>query len=161
MESDNIRYLYGLDLSMANTGIAIFDIDTYEPIVITSIATKDKDEHGDRLHTQREYMKDLISKYPPYEVAIEKGFTMHNTSTQVIYRVHGVAQELFHEYPQTYYAPTTVKKLITGNGKANKDIVQKYILKEYPYIEFENTDESDAVAIGLSHLIKKHKLKWN
>lgn len=161
MGSDCIsKYLYGLDLSMANTGIAIFDIDTYKPILITSISTNSKEEYGDRLHTQRGYMKDLIKKYPPYEVAIEKGFTMHNTSTQVIYRVHGVTQELFHEYKQFYYAPTTVKKAITGNGKSNKELVQETILKKYPNIKFDNEDQSDAVGVACCHLIKKHKMKW-
>lgn len=146
---------------MSNTGIAIFDTDTYEPIFITSIATNSKEEYGDRLHTQRNFMEELIHKFPPYEVAIEKGFTMHNTSTQVIYRIHGVTQELFHEYPQFYYAPTTVKKIITGNGKANKELVQTYILKKYPDIEFKNEDQSDATGVAITHLIKKHKMKWD
>lgn len=30
-------YLWAFDLSMDNTGIAIFDLNTYEPIYITSI----------------------------------------------------------------------------------------------------------------------------
>lgn len=145
---------------MANTGIAIFNIDTYKPVLITSISTNNKEEYGDRLHKQREGMRDLINKYPPYEVAIEKGFTMHNTSTQVIYRVHGCANELFHEYEQFYYAPTTVKKDVTGSGKATKEIVMKEINKRYPDIEFSNTDQSDAFAVGVSHLIKKYKLEW-
>lgn len=159
-DGDITKYLYGLDLSMSNTGIAIFNIDTCEPIHITSIKTNDKKEYGDRLHVQREYMENLIDKYPPYEIAIEQGFTMHNKSTQVIYRVHGIAQELFHEYPQFYYAPTTVKKLISGNGRASKEVVQDSILKRYPDIKFDNEDQSDAVGVACSHLITKHKLKW-
>lgn len=145
---------------MSETGIAIFNIDTFEPIHITSIKTNSKEEYGDRLHTQREYMKGLIDRYPPYEISIEKGFTAHNVSTQVIYRIHGVTQELFHEHPQFYYAPTTVKKLISGNGRSNKEVLQTSILKKYPNVEFKNTDESDAFAVGLTHLIKKHKLQW-
>lgn len=155
------KYLYGLDLSMSNTGIAIFDIDTYEPILITSVATKDKEEYGERLHTQREYMKELIEKYSPYEIAIERGFTRFNTSTQVVYRVHGVTNELFHDYPQFYYAPNQVKKIVAGNGQAKKEVVQKAILKKYPNLEFANDDESDAFSIGICHLIKKHKMKQN
>ena len=156
-----IRYLYGLDLSMTNTGIAIFDIDTYQPVLITSVSTNDKDEYGNRLYTQREYMKKLIKEYPPNEIAIEKGFTKFNTATQVVYRVHGVTQEVFHEYSQWYYAPTTIKKVITGNGKSNKDVVQASILKKYPNLDFANNDESDATGIALTHLIKKHKMKWS
>ena len=106
-------------------------------------------------------MKGLIAKHPPHEVAIEQGFTMHNKSTQIIYRVHGVCNELFHEYLQFYYAPTTVKKLISGNGRSSKEVLQASILKKYPNVEFKNTDESDAFAVGLTYLIKKHKLQWS
>ena len=146
---------------MSNTGIAIFNSKTYKPTLITSVETNDKEEHGNRLHTQREYMKELIKKYPPCEVAIERSFTRFNQATQVLYRCHGIANELFHQYPQFYYAPATIKKTITGNGQAKKEIVQKSILKKYPDLHFANDDESDATAIILTHLIKKHKMKWN
>lgn len=145
---------------MSNSGIAIFDIDTYKPILITSIKTNNKDEYGNRLHTQREYFKELIKKYPPYEVAIERGFTLHNTSTQVIYRVHGVVNELFHEYKQFYYAPNQVKKIVGRHGQAKKEQVKNNILEIYPELKFNNSDESDAAAVALCHLIKKHNMKW-
>ncbi len=146
---------------MSNTGIAIFNIDTCEPILITSVKTNDKDEHGERLHTQREYMKALIEKYPPHEIAIEQGFTRFNTATQVVYRVHGITNELFYEYPQFYYAPNQVKKIVGKHGQAKKEVVQANILEKYPDLEFANDDESDAFAVGICHLIKKHKMKWN
>lgn len=158
--SKDIKYLWGLDLSMSNSGIVIFNIDTFEPVHITSIKTNDKQEHGERLHTQREFVKELINKYPPYEVAIEKGFTRFNNATQTIYRVVGVFNEILHKYNQYYYAATTIKKLVGGNGKASKELVQKSILKKYPNIEFDNEDQSDAFGVCISHLIKKYKMKW-
>jgi Holliday junction resolvasome RuvABC endonuclease subunit len=156
-----IKFLYGLDLSMSNTGIAIFDINTCKPALITSVKTNSKNTHGKRLHGQREYMKELIKKYPPHEVAIERGFSHMNTTTQVIYRVHGIANELFYEYPQFYYPPATVKKIVGKHGQAKKEVVQANILKKYPDLKFANNDESDATAVALTHLIKKHKMKWN
>lgn len=30
----NKKYIYGLDLSMSNSGIAIFNLDTYKPVTI-------------------------------------------------------------------------------------------------------------------------------
>lgn len=145
---------------MSNSGIVIFNTDTYEPVLIASVKTNDKQGHGERLHTQREYIKKLIKKYPPCEVAIEKGFTRFNSATQVIYRVVGIFNEILHEYEQYYYAPTTVKKNITGNGKSSKELLMEKILEKYPDINFKNTDESDAFAVGISHLIKHHKMKW-
>ncbi len=156
----NKKYIYGLDLSMANSGISIFNLNTYKPVLITSVSTNAKDEHGKRLHTQREYMKELIEKHPPYEIAIERSFTRFNNATQILYRCHGVVNELFYNYPQFYYAPNAIKKIITGNGQSNKSIVAKKILEKYPYLKFANNDESDATAIAICHLIKKHKMKW-
>lgn len=146
---------------MSNTGIAIFNIETFKPIYIDSVKTNAKQEHGDRLHTIREFMKDLIKQYPPYEVAIERGFSHMNTTTQVIYRVHGVCNELFHEYPQFYYPPATVKLEVAKHGQAKKEVVQKAILKNYPDINFDDEDQSDAAAVAICHLIKVHKMNWS
>lgn len=145
---------------MSNSGISIFNIDTFESVHITSIETNPKQEHGKRLHTQREFIRELIDEYPPYEVAIEKGFTRFNNATQVIFRVVGIFNEVLHKYPQFYYAPTTVKKIITGNGQAKKELLIDAILKRYPDIKFANTDESDSFGVGITHLVKVHKMKW-
>jgi crossover junction endodeoxyribonuclease RuvC len=152
------KYIYGIDVSMSNTGISIFNLDTSQPVLVTSIATNSKYTYGVRLHTIRNYIKDLIKQYKPYEVAIEQGFSKFNTSTQVSYRVHGVIQELLKDYPQFYYPPKTIKSIITGNGNANKKLVQDCILKKYPNINFSNFDESDAMGVAICHLIKHHKL---
>ena len=145
---------------MTCTGVSIFDLDTLQPTFVGSVSTKAKETHGERLNDIREYLKGLVDRYPPYEVAIEQAFTRFNKATQVIYRVHGITNELFHEYEQFYYAPTTVKKLITKNGQSKKDVVQQFILKKYPDIEFKNEDESDSVGVLISHLITKYKMKW-
>lgn len=145
---------------MSCTGVAIFNLDKQKPVLISHVKTNDKETYGKRLHTIREFLKDLMGKYPPYEVAIERGYTFHNNATQVLYRCHGVCNQLFHEYDQFYYPPATIKKLITGNGRASKSLVQDKILEKYPNLEFMNEDESDAVGIAVSHMIKKYKMKW-
>ncbi len=151
------KYIYGIDPSMSCTGIAIFNLNKKEPVLITSIKTNSKDTYGIRLHTIRNYIKELINEYKPCEVALERGFSRFHTATQVSYRVHGVIQELLKQYPQYYYPPTTIKMLITGKGNASKETVQNYILKTYPSINFNNNDESDACGVAICHLIKKHK----
>lgn len=156
----NKRYIYGLDLSMVTSGIAIVDFDTLEPVLATSVSTDPKEDHGDRLHEQRNFMKGLIKKYPPERVYLEKGFTQFNTATQVIYRVVGVYNELLKDYPQEYYAPTTVKKTIGGNGRCSKEELQEALLERYPNTEFENTDASDALGVCYTGLIKSKRMKW-
>ena len=154
-----IIYLYAFDLGMSSPGMTIFDLKTHEPIMITSIKTNDKETHGQRLFAIKMHFAKSIKKYPPSEIAIERGFSQHNTSTQVTFRVHGVVNEMFKSIPQFYYPPTTVKKsILTGN--ATKEAIRKEIEKKYPDIKFKNEDESDSFAVGLCHLIKKHEMKW-
>ena len=156
---NSLKYLYAFDLSMSCTGLVIFNIDTYESLLITSFSTKDNDTHGVRLNQIKEGISELLDKYPPCEVAIERGFSRFNLSTQVSYRVHGVINELFKDYKQTYYPPKKVKEAIL-KGTATKKQLQDKIIKVYPDLEFTNEDQSDAFAVGITHLINKYKMKW-
>ena len=169
------RYLYAFDLSMDCTGLVIFDIDTFKHIHITSFKTNEKETHGKRLNYIKTEIQKLFEQYPVYEVAIERGFTRFNVSTQVIYRVHGVINEMFKDCNQKYYPPKQVKEAIL-NGNATKKALQNEIKKRYPEVKFsitevkdkktkeirfeENEDESDAFAVGLTHLIKMRNMEW-
>lgn len=57
--------------------------------------------------------------------------------------------------------PTSIKKLLTGDGKADKDAVaqaaRRYLTK--PDMEFESDDVSDAIAAMIAQLIKTKQLK--
>lgn len=152
------KYVYGLDLSMSRTGMAIYDVDLKRFVYIDSKKTNAKQSHGERLGELRKWASNIIDKYPPFVVAIEQGFTRFNKSTQVIYRVHGVFNELFKDYEQIYYTPSRVKKDITGNGKSDKSVVAYNVLKIIPSdLSVSNDDETDAVAVAYSYL-KENKL---
>lgn len=151
------RYVWGLDLSMAQTGIAIFD--QYEnSIFVSHIKTKQKDSHAIKLKKIADFLLDLKEKYPPDVINIERGFSRFNNSTQVTFRVHGVVNYIFYEYEQNYYPPKEVKEAVTGKGNATKKDVMNVILKKYD-INLENEDESDAFAVGLTYFKKGIKKK--
>lgn len=152
-------YIYGLDLAMGNTGVTIFDSNTYEPVHITSITTNDKHTHGKRLYTIAQELIRLKDKYPPSIIVIERGFGRFNTSTQVIYRVHGLINYLFHDIEQIYYPPKKIKEVII-KGDASKKVVRQIIESKYTNINFNNEDESDSFAIALTYLIEKKLIKW-
>ena len=153
-----MKYIFGLDLSMKCTGIAIFD-EEGNPVMNCSIMTNDKQTHGKRLKVIADRMKELIELYPPKIISIERGFSRFNVATAVIYRVHGVVNYILNEFIQVYYPPKEVKKFIL-KGTATKKQVQETILKKYPNIKFANEDESDAFAVGLTYFIKNNKIKW-
>jgi Holliday junction resolvasome RuvABC endonuclease subunit len=147
MKNKKSKCLLALDLSMTNTGAAVFDENNY-PIEVTSVSTNSKQTYGERLKTIADVLLDLKSKYDFYAVVLEGGFFRHIKSTQVIYRVHGLANYLFWDIPQYDAAPSTIKKIICGKGTGDKHEVQNKILEIFPKLEFGNEDESDAVSIG-------------
>jgi Holliday junction resolvasome RuvABC endonuclease subunit len=144
---------------MENTGVSIFDLETLNPIHITSIGTNKKDNHGKRLYHIGKEIIQLKDKYPPSVIVIERGFSRFNTSTQVIYRVHGLINYLFHDVEQIYYPPKTVKEAII-RGDASKKLVRQLIEKKYPDVVFEDEDQSDSFAVALTYLIKKKLVEW-
>lgn len=153
-------YLYGLDLSMSCSGVVVFDLDGNVPVFITSIPTKDKNSHGQRLEVISKAIHEIREQYPPAIVAIERTFNRFPTSTAVLYKVHGVINHLFRDCEQVYYSPKEIKNMIS-TGNASKEKVRKKIEMVYPDISFNNEDESDAFAIALTWLIKNGIVEWN
>ncbi len=160
-----MSYIYGLDLSMSCTGVVIFD-ENATPVFIGSIQTREKDSHGIRLRQIANFLLALKEKYPPDKIIIERGFSRFNTSTQVLYRVHGVLNYTFADYEQIYYPPKLVKAAIL-DGNATKKEIQTAIKSKYSDVKFtelklkkskgkeESKDESDAFAVGITYFIKE------
>jgi Holliday junction resolvasome RuvABC endonuclease subunit len=164
-------YVYALDLSMSCTGVVIFDTKA-TPIFIGNVQNKTTDSNGVRLKKIADYLLDLREEYPPLIVIIERGFSMHNNATQSLFRVHGIANYIFHDKEQIYYPPKSVKAAIL-NGNATKKQVQDAIKLKYPDVKFsdikikktkgkeESKDESDAFAVGLTFFIDKGLITWD
>lgn len=159
------HYIYGLDLSLAQTGVTIYNLTSKEFVYIGHINTdkikKKKDIYHNALKLKHIYeeLSKIKEQYPPKAVIIERGFSRFNTATQVIYRVHGVVNFLFHDVNQIYYPPKTVKEAII-KGDATKELVQKVISAKYNGIQFSNEDESDAFALCITYLIKENLIEW-
>lgn len=150
----NLTYVYALDLSMNSTGTCVFTNDgrlVYKETIDTH-AMKERKLKLERIGT--EFIR-LIEKFLPSVVVIEQGFTLYNTSTQEIFRVHGLANYIFSQFEQIYYPASTVKKIVTGKGNAKKEVVKEVIEKAYPNIAFDSMDESDAFSVGLAYFIKR------
>ena len=150
MDSD--FYILALDLSLSNTGCCIFDGKGI-PLELVSIPTNSKDTHGQRLKIIADKLLEIRSKYNISIVVLEKGFTRFNTSTQTIFKVHGIANYIFYDCEQIYYAPSTIKKIVCGKGNADKDEVKTIIKLIFPSLDFKNNDESDAASIGYAYFL--------
>jgi Holliday junction resolvasome RuvABC endonuclease subunit len=157
-------YIYGLDLSMSNTGVSIYDTEIKKFVHVSSITTKriaERDSNfidGRRLqHIHDEFMI-LREKFPPSVVVIERGFTRFNTATQVLFRVHGVANLIFSDCPQIYYTPMRIKSMVYDGTATKKEISE--LIRKRLNLSFANEDESDAVAITLTYLIENEMIEW-
>jgi Holliday junction resolvasome RuvABC endonuclease subunit len=159
------NYIWGLDLSLANTGITIYDTEKQEFVYIGSINTEKIKKRKGLYHNaiKLKFIYDeltaLKEQYPPSVVTIERGFSRFNTATQVVYRVHGLVNFIFHDVDQIYYPPKTVKEAIV-KGDATKAQLQNAINAIYNDITFANEDESDSFAVLLTYLIKEKLVDW-
>jgi crossover junction endodeoxyribonuclease RuvC len=152
-------FILGLDVSMNKTGWAVVAFKDNEARLVDSgiIKVKTKDSYGARLRTQRNKFKDILETYPINTVAREAGFTRHTRATQVLFRAYGVAEEFFVEYDLVEYAASTIKRYIAKNGKATKEEVDaavREILNLSADFKFASDDESDAIAIAITHAMK-------
>jgi Holliday junction resolvasome RuvABC endonuclease subunit len=143
-----------LDLSLSNTGVAIFD-EKGIPFYAFSIPTNSKHSHGVRLKTIADRFYEVKNKYNISVVVLEQGFARWNISTQTLYKVHGVANYIFYDFEQIYYAPSSVKKIVSGCGKTDKGGIMKIVRANFPFLELKNEDESDAVSVGMAYFIDK------
>ena len=159
-------YIYGLDISMTNTGVTIIDADSHEIVYIGSIST-DKGKlrklpietrHGLRLKEHYERINELIEKYPPCVAVIERGFSRFNNATQTLFRVHGVYNLAFADVDNIYYPPKDVKAVIY-KGNADKEELSN-VMKKRLDVKFKNEDESDSCAIAMTYLIKECGYEW-
>ena len=109
---------------------------------------------------------DLITELA-VDVAVfvrEKGFSRFPHETQALFKVVGVADLAAWRKCRTEFveiAPTTVKKLLTGSGKASKDEVAKALERYVRKQTYTTDDESDAIAVGIAWLIVNHCLSTN
>lgn len=149
-----MKYVYGLDLSLNSTGICIFTNDG-QFVECMTIDTNDLKETKLKLKRIGEDFIKIIKIYEPEIIVIEQGFTLFNSSTQAIFRVHGIANYIFSQYEQIYLPASTIKKIVGGKGNTTKEEIRDIIIKNYPDVKFKNLDESDAFSICLAYFIKE------
>lgn len=140
------KYIYALDLSLTSSGYTIADHD-FNIIQIGTIRPNQNERIDQRLEYIWIEFHNLMKLYPPSVAVIERTFTKFNTATQQLFRVHGIVNLAFKGIAQLYYSPSTIKKSVTGIGRATKPEVMKKIKEIYPDVQLDNDDESDSLAI--------------
>lgn len=143
------RKVLGLDLSLTGTGYCVSSTHgEYE--IWNTISAKASIRGPHRLFIIRSGIERLLDQYDPVLVCLE-GYADHAKGrTFQLGELGGVVRLLLWERGIDYLEPkpTTVKKFLTDNGNAKKDLM---ILKAFQRFnrEFSSNDECDAFALGL------------
>lgn len=168
-DSKNI-YSIGIDQGYANLGFAVIrynvHTDKYSVLEFGTIITNSKDEIQNRLNVIYDKMEEVVNKYSIDMMSCERLFVNSgrnangdkirnkssaivrtNMSTGIIYLLAAKHNILIRDFP-----PTTVKKQLTGSGKADKEEIIKVVedLMKKQGLTVKTNHESDAIAIGIT-----------
>lgn len=162
--------ILGLDPGTATTGYGILNINDsvdFEVYDCGLIETKKDIAPAVRLVQIHDQVCWLIEKHKPDIMVIEKVFFSNNAKTAIrVGQAQGVM--LFcaakHKLECVEYAPGTIKKVISGNGRSNKKEMQAALRKLFGSIinTFKGSNGKqlgkthidnaiDALAIALTH----------
>jgi len=156
--------ILGIDPGTATTGYSILSLDgdIIIPIEFDLIETSKDISPEKRLSFIYQELENIIKKYSPDLMAIERVFFATNARTAIrVGQAIGVMMlcAASSEVPVFEYAPGTIKKLISGNGRADKKMMQQSLRKIFgPSIRskahkkthFDNA--ADALAVALCHV---------
>lgn len=163
------RKILAMDLSMNCPSFAVLETvgDRIKILEVVHVYNKsNKKSHGQKLNEIADALTKMILDHKLTEAEVhvvrEKGFSKFAMTTQTLFRVVGVSDLMIYALLRRgdieEITPTSVKKLVTGDGKASKedveDGVRKYLVDEQKDFKFATDDESDAVAVGISYIIK-------
>lgn len=99
---------------------------------------------------------ELIERFNPDEIAIERLFFARNTTSAMqVSEARGVIllAAVHHEIPVTEYTPNQVKLAITGSGSADKRQVQEMITRLLRLPEIPRPDDAaDGLSLALCHI---------
>lgn len=164
----NFRIL-ALDLSLS-PGIAALEVRNRVPYLLAcdSVGTTTADSDSVRNYTVETFLASFIREHRPFDVVVREDFTSgrNKRATQTIFSAWAAADKALAAYgyealaPKPALSPTSVKKLVTGSGKAEKDVVAEAVrryLRLDPAFKFRaGYDDSDACAVALAYLIREN-----
>jgi Holliday junction resolvasome RuvABC endonuclease subunit len=147
----------GLDLSLTHTGFAIIKDDQ---LVLSSGVIKSKpcgdkpiDETKRIIKIAEDVMEEINKALPeinPDLVCIEGlSFMSQGTSLVQLAGLNYLIRFLLNQFnwPFLIVAPTTLKKFITGSGRADKDLMMLEVFKRWGFSSL-NSDICDAYALA-------------
>ncbi len=149
--------ILGIDPGTATTGFAVIEkLDRQNEFKILDfgvVETPKTDHEAKRLETIAEDVVELIKKYKPSRLGIERLFFTSNQKTAMtVSQARGVVLLVSQKAKLEIYefTPLQVKNYLCGNGKADKRQVQFMVKKTFGLEQIPKPDDAaDALAIAL------------
>ncbi len=107
-------------------------------------------------------LNEIVEKYQPIEMAIEKAFvgrTIPSSFVLTYARAIAFLVAAQHQMPVFEYSSTQIKKAITGYGRADKTQVRSMVRHFLNCDGKFSYDSSDALAVAICHINSKSLLK--
>ena len=153
-----MKAILGIDPGLNITGYGVIDVSTGKVRLLEAGIVRSRRD-GELAHKVKEIyegVREVIEMFSPEVMAMEELYTHYDRPTTAIQMGHArgciclaAAQS---GIKVVSYAATTVKKNLTGSGRATKDQMQRAIqlelgLDQYP----DPADVADAIALALCH----------
>lgn len=150
--------ILGIDPGLATTGYGIINLQTangrLQIVDYGCVRTSAKLFFADRLKIIYSEIEQLVKKYQPDKIAIEKIFFAKNVKTAMqVGEARGVITlaAVQNNLSILEFTPLQVKQALTGYGRASKEQIQKMVkailnLREIPRPD----DAADALAIAIT-----------
>lgn len=158
MSTPMLSRVMGIDPGFDRCGVAILEKANGKERLLYSacIVTNRKSSHEERLLQIGTELERVVSEWQPSALAIEKLFFNVNQKTALkVSEARGVVVFVSAKHNLSFneYSPQSIKIAVTGYGKATKSQVETMVvrilgLKTKP----KHDDETDAVAVGITHL---------
>lgn len=156
--------ILGIDPGTATTGYGIIEIKNgfVKSLEYGCIKTSAGTEKSKRLEIIYRSLTEIIKKFSPEIIAVEKLFFSKNVKTALsVGEARGIvllaaAQNKLKLYE---YTPLQVKMVLSGYGKASKGQIKEMVKIHLALDEVPRSDDAaDALAIALCHCIGLNEL---
>jgi len=153
--------ILGIDPGLQVTGYAVLEASPRGPKVceagvIRSTEVRATTDMAPRLCSLYDGLMEVLTQFQPGTVAVEQLYAHYDHPRTAILMAHARGVIFLaagqRQLPVFSYNATSIKKTITGNGRASKEQVQRTIQRELNLDKLpEPPDVADALAAALCH----------
>ena len=149
--------ILGIDPGSQRTGVGIIDVDAAGRIVHVhhvALTLLSAESFPQRLRLLLDGLGELIERYAPAEVAIERVFMARNPDSALkLGQARGAAMcaVVLRDLPIHEYAAKEIKLAVVGTGGAQKEQIQHMIGLMLNLNGKIQADAADALAVAVTH----------